>query len=246
MLDTIAMESVSYSVRDKTILNNITLGEVSPTQGITGILGPSDLGKSTLLKLINGLISPESGKLTISGKDIKEWNPRHLRREVGMVLQKPYFFPGTVSDNLNQGPRYRGVKLTEDELSLLLDRVGLNASYLSRKSNTMSEGEKQRVSMARTLANDPSILLLDEPTSALDIASEEKIEELLIQLSAEGKLIVLISHDPMQLKKLAGRIILVNSGSVEVDLQIEELFATYSMDNLKDYFNDGIDPKGRK
>jgi putative ABC transport system ATP-binding protein len=131
------------------------------------IVGPSGSGKTSLLRLLNRLDEPTSGTVFLDGADYRRLAPRDLRRRVGMVLQRPYLFPGTVAENLRFGPRQRGEELPDDQVDELLAGVGLGG-FAARNVANLSGGEAQRVSFARTLANAPEMLLLDEPTSALD------------------------------------------------------------------------------
>lgn len=138
--------------------------------GIVTLLGPSGSGKSTVLRLAVGLDEIASGRIWFHGRAVSEWDIRELRRRVGMVFQLPYLFPGTVKDNLLYAPRIHQ-RLPENETTFvrdLLDQVGLPSDLLSRSSTELSVGQQMRVSLARTLANHPEILLLDEPASALD------------------------------------------------------------------------------
>jgi putative ABC transport system ATP-binding protein len=232
----ISFSSVSYVVKENTILNNMSFGASSEKDGIIGILGPSGSGKSTFLRLINGLISPTTGKIVIGTKEITNWNPLELRYDVGMVLQRPYLFPGTVRDNLEFGPMTRGIKLTNDRLVKLLNKVDMNPKFLDKSVSTLSGGEQQRVSIARTLANEPSVLLLDEPTSALDVASEETVEEIFKQLKEENKLLFLVSHDPDQTKRLCDRIMIINQGKLDKDMTTTDFFKIYDHNTLREYF----------
>ena len=185
------------------------------------IVGPSGSGKSSLLRLLNRLDEPTSGTMYLGGVDYREIAPRELRRRVGMVTQRPYLFPGTVESNLQFGPRQRGGELTQDRVEELLAAVGL-AGYAKRDVANLSGGEAQRVSFARTLANEPEVVLLDEPTSALDEEAKQGVEALMRDVvSQRGLTCVLVTHDLAQAARLAGRALvmaggrIVRSGTVE-------------------------------
>ncbi|MEA2069776.1 MAG: ATP-binding cassette domain-containing protein, partial [Asgard group archaeon] len=167
------MKNVCYTVNSKTILKNITIN--FEKDGITGIIGPSGSGKSSLLFLLNRLHTPSKGTIFFQGKDYTEFETRKLRKEIGMLQQRPHLFPGTVKENISYGPNIWNIHYTEEDYINLLEKVALSKEFLERNVEKLSEGEKQRVNLARTLANNPCVLLLDEPTSALDIASESII-----------------------------------------------------------------------
>jgi len=130
------------------------------------------------------------------------------------VNQRPYLFPGTVEENLQFGPRQRGESLSHESIEQLLVRVGLKG-YSSRNVANLSGGEAQRVSVARTLANSPLVLLLDEPTSALDEASKLEVESAIQNVVHDrGLTCVLVTHDTAQAARLAERALLLESGHV--------------------------------
>jgi putative ABC transport system ATP-binding protein len=187
--------------------------EVSAAE-IFAIVGPSGSGKSSLLRLLNRLDEPSSGTVYVAGTDYRQIPPRELRRKLGMVMQRPYLFPGTVEDNLRFGPRQRGEMLSADAIGQLLVRVGLEG-YASRNVANLSGGEAQRVSVARTLANSPLVLLLDEPTSALDEASKLGVELLIQGIVRDQQLTcLLVTHDIAQATRLAARALLIEAGRI--------------------------------
>ena len=178
------------------------------------IVGASGSGKTSLLRLLNRLDEPTSGTVYLAGVDYRSLLPRELRRRVGMVMQRPFLFPGTVADNLRFGPRQRGEQLTDQNVEELLDGVGLGG-YEQRNVSTLSGGEAQRVSFARTLANGPQVLLLDEPTSALDEESKRDVEEIILKFGREQDIpCVLVTHDVAQAARLAHRALLLEAGRI--------------------------------
>src|SRR5215208_2179547 len=141
--------------------------------GLTGIVGPSGVGKSTLLRLLNRLADPASGTIRYRGRDLREGDVLALRRDVGLVPQLPALLEGTVADNVLYGPRL--AKRAAD-VAGSLRLAGLESTFGPRRADALSVGEQQRVMLARTLALEPSVLLLDEPTSALDARAKAAIE----------------------------------------------------------------------
>ena len=187
------------------------------------IVGPSGSGKTSLLRLLNRLDEPTSGTVYLDGSDYRQIAPRDLRRRVGMVMQRPYLFPGTVADNLRFGPKQREQMLSDARIEELLAAVGL-AGYASRDIANLSGGEGQRVSFARTLANSPEVLLLDEPTSALDEDSKGDVEKIILQIRQEqGIPCVLVTHDAAQAVRLAQRALVLEAGRIVRAGNIQEV-----------------------
>lgn len=212
-------ESLGRSVPGKLLVDGATF-EVRKGETLA-IVGPSGSGKSSLLRLMNRLDEPTSGTVYLDGVDYRQIAPRELRRRVGMVLQRPFLFAGSVADNLQFGPRQRGEELSPAAVEELLSGVGL-ASFAARDVSNLSGGEAQRVSFARALANSPEALLLDEPTSALDDAAKRDVETLIQKIGRERDIAcILVTHDGAQAARLAERVLvlengrLVRSGSVK-------------------------------
>jgi putative ABC transport system ATP-binding protein len=182
---------------------------------VIAIVGPSGAGKSSFLRLLNRLDEPTEGTVYFEGVDYRTIPPRQLRQQIGMVLQQPYLFPGRVADNIRFGPQQRGESISDQQLEQLLEQVAL-PGYAGREVSNLSGGEAQRVSVARTLANSPKMVLLDEPTSSLDPASERDVEELLVKIFREQSLTCLIvTHDMEQAERMASKAILMQAGRVE-------------------------------
>ncbi|MBU6080848.1 ABC transporter ATP-binding protein [Allobacillus halotolerans] len=193
----IRFDHVDYKIDDTKILKDINHGF---NQGeITTLVGPSGAGKTTLIRLCNGLISPTKGRIYIHDQPIDEYNPVDLRKKVGMVMQGVTMLKGTVRENLAIPLKLQDKTLTDEEASRLLDMVGLPASFLDKNSNSLSGGQKQRISIARSLVNRPSVLLLDEITSSLDTVSQQEVESLIKRINEEYKTtIVWITHNLRQ------------------------------------------------
>jgi putative ABC transport system ATP-binding protein len=181
-------------------------------RSVVAVVGPSGAGKSSFLRLLNRLWEPTEGHVYLQGQDYRELPPRVLRRRLGMVMQLPHLFPGTVAHNLRFGPRQFGEELSSPALQDLLAEVGLNG-YAERDVSTLSVGEAQRVSLARTLANSPQALLLDEPTSSLDENTEREVEALISRIIGEGALTcIMVTHDMAQAERMADQAMLIADG----------------------------------
>ena len=186
-----------------------------PEGKITTITGPSGAGKSTLLKLCNGLLSPTSGDIFIHGRSIEEFEPIQLRKMIGIALQHAPMIPGTVYDNINLPMKLAGKKLSEDEAAAYLENVGLDRSFLHHDSKDLSGGQRQKVSIARTLVNRPKILLLDEITASLDQQSSKEIEELIVTINEKYNVtIIWITHHLNQAKTIGHYTWVIMDGQV--------------------------------
>jgi putative ABC transport system ATP-binding protein len=205
-------ENLGRVIAGKTLLDGIRF-EVSAGETLA-VVGPSGSGKSSLLRLLNRLDEPTTGTVYVEGVDYRELDPRHLRTKVGLVTQRPFLFPGTVATNLQFGPQQRGEELNEGQISQLLEEVGL-IGFAERDTAKLSGGEAQRVSLARTLANSPSVLLLDEPTSALDEASKIEVEACLRRIVVERHhTCILVTHENLQALRLAQRALVLDHGRI--------------------------------
>ena len=181
-------------------------------EGATGIVGPSGVGKSTLLRLLNRLADPSAGTVRYRGRDLCEHDVLALRREVGLVPQLPALLEGTVADNVLYGPR---LAKQYADVAGSLRFAGLDPAFEPRRADALSVGEQQRVMLARTLALQPSVLLLDEPTSALDDTTKAAIEATLRNLRERlGLSFVLVTHDLDQAARLADRVLVLEPGAL--------------------------------
>jgi len=214
-------EHLGRVVNDKILVEDATF-ELQSGE-VLAIVGPSGSGKSSLLRLLNRLDEPTSGTVYLEAIDYRQIAPRDLRRKLGLVNQRPYLFAGTVEENLRFGPAQRGESLPQDAINQLLARVGLKG-YASRNVANLSGGEAQRVSVARTLANSPLVLLLDEPTSALDETSKREVESAVQNIVRDhGLTCVLVTHDTAQASRLAERALLLEAGRIVRAGRIEEV-----------------------
>ena len=193
---------------DHQALKNVNI-EI-PEKSITALIGPSGCGKSTFLKTLNRMndLIPGvkiTGEICYGGTDIfsREVDVNNLRKEIGMVFQKPNPFPMSIYDNIAYGPRTHGIT-NKVELDEIVERALRDAAIwdevkdrLKKNALGMSGGQQQRLCIARALAVQPKILLMDEPTSALDPISTSRIEELVMELK-EKYTIVMVTHNMQQ------------------------------------------------
>jgi putative ABC transport system ATP-binding protein len=211
---------------------NVNQGE------ITAIIGPSGSGKTSLLMMLNRLTELLKGEISYHGKDISTYPITELRRKVGMVFQASSLFEGTVEDNLKYGPSLMG-NWQKKIGAELLDKVQLPKNYINRDVENLSGGEKQRVALARTLANDPEIFLLDEVTSALDLQSVELIEQLLVHLAKqENKGIVMVTHNLNQAERISDRTIFMSNGKIEEQGNTADVLKAPSSELLQQFLKE--------
>lgn len=183
---------------------------------ITALIGPSGCGKSTFLKTLNRMNDwvegcRVTGDIRFEGKDIfKEVDPLALRYRVGMVFQQPTPFPKSIYENIAYGPRIQGIK-DKKQLDAIVEKSLRQAACwdemkdrLSKSALGLSGGQQQRLCIARTLAADPSVILMDEPTSALDPISTQKIEDLALELK-EKYTIVIVTHSMQQARRISDK-----------------------------------------
>lgn len=193
-MDFIRFEHVYYSDGHVPILKDISGSFLKGK--ITTLVGPSGAGKTTLFKLCNGLISADSGDIFIDDKKIESYNPVELRRNIGLALQSAAMISGSVWKNLSLPMALQGKQLPEEKARELLHMVGLEEKFLNQNVKDLSGGQRQKVSIARTLVNRPKVLLLDEITSSLDRVSQQEIEELIVRINKEYfTTIIWITHN---------------------------------------------------
>jgi len=185
------------------------------------ITGPSGSGKSALLRLLNRFEDPIRGEIRFRGAPVQSYDPLELRRRIALVLQQPVMFHGTVRENLLRRPG--GEQLSEAALVQALEEVGLDRAFLDRNAMEVSGGEKQRISIARSLLGEPDIILLDEPTSALDARSLHLVADLIGQLNrVRGLTVIIVTHQPEMIHRLGGRVLFLDKGHITRETDAEE------------------------
>ncbi|MET4049118.1 MULTISPECIES: ATP-binding cassette domain-containing protein [unclassified Rhodococcus (in: high G+C Gram-positive bacteria)] len=214
----IVLESVSkrYPGQKAAAVDNVSL--TVPAGEIVVFVGPSGCGKTTTMRMINRLIEPSSGKITIDGKDALSIDPDELRRGIGYSIQQAGLFPHlTIAKNVGTVPGLIGwdkkrIAARTDEM---LDLVGLDPdTYRDRYPRQLSGGQQQRVGVARALAADPPVLLMDEPFGAVDPITRGLLQDELMRLQSElGKTIVFVTHDFNEAVKLGDRIAVLGDRS---------------------------------
>ncbi|MFT4229468.1 MAG: ATP-binding cassette domain-containing protein [Microbacterium sp.] len=189
-----------------------------PTGTLLALVGPSGCGKTTSLRMINRLIDPTSGTITLDGMDVLSTDRVTLRRKIGYVIQHAGLFPHrTVVDNVAALPRLLGGdrRTTRTRALELLEIVGLDDRFADRYPWQLSGGQQQRVGVARALATDPPFLLMDEPFSAVDPIVRAQLQDEFLRLQAEiGKTIVMVTHDIDEALKLGDHVAVLRTGGI--------------------------------
>ncbi|UCD93650.1 MAG: ATP-binding cassette domain-containing protein [Candidatus Zixiibacteriota bacterium] len=236
--DTIIIETRDLSreiARDGTIFKTVDSVSYRFNKGlIHNIVGPSGAGKSSFLRLLNRLDEATGGEALFYDRLLQSYDPTELRKKISMLFQTPYLFPGTVRDNLN----YCCAGNQKLDAENLLDRVGLKPEFVNKDADALSVGEKQRVAVARSLVQEPEVLLLDEPTSALDPTSSRRIEELILSL-AQGLCltVIIVTHNPEQALRLGGRALLLVEGKLIESGSANEILTSPSTEAGRKYIN---------
>jgi osmoprotectant transport system ATP-binding protein len=215
----VEFRGVSYEIAGKPILLDLSL-RVEPGETLV-LLGRSGSGKTTALKMINGMLFPTRGQVLVDGKPTTEWDPIRLRRRMGYVIQEVGLFPHfTVRDNIGLVPKLEGWSSADidSRVDLLLEKVGMPpAEFRTRYPRQLSGGQRQRVGVARALAADPPVLLFDEPFGALDPVTRLELQQQFLSLQRDfKKTSIFVTHDVREAMHLGSNIALLDRGRLEV------------------------------
>lgn len=214
----IRFEAVSKAYGERLVVDNLNLS-IGKGEFVT-VIGGSGSGKTTMLKLINGLLSPTSGRVYVYGKDIAKEDQTRLRRSIGYVIQGIGLFPhmsvrkniAYVPDLLNRKDRAR----TKREVESLIEMMGLEREMLDWYPAELSGGQRQRVGIARALAARPEILLMDEPFGAVDEITRKMLQAEIARIHREtGVTVFFITHDIKEALRLGTRVLVMNKGKIE-------------------------------
>ena len=216
-----------------------------PEHSITALIGPSGCGKSTFLKTLNRMndLIPSvkiTGEVTYNGQNIFETDVNNLRKEVGMVFQKPNPFPMSIYDNIAYGPRTHGIT-NKAQLDDIVEKALRSAAIwdevkdrLKKNALGMSGGQQQRLCIARALAVEPKVLLMDEPTSALDPISTSRIEDLAMELKKDYT-IVMVTHNMQQAVRISDQTAFFLLGDLVEYGNTEQMFSQPKDQRTEDY-----------
>ena len=215
----VEFREASYRIGTRAILKNLTL-RIEAGETLV-LLGRSGSGKTTALKMVNGLLFPSSGAVLVDGRPTAAWEPVRLKRRIGYVIQDIGLFPHyTVAQNVGLVPRLENWEQPRirERVGALLGQVGLDPEqFAARYPRQLSGGQRQRVGVARALAADPSVLLFDEPFGALDPVTRLDLQKQFLALRRElGKTAIFVTHDVREALMLATRIALLRDGALDL------------------------------
>ena len=218
MKTVIEYKNITKSYDENLVIRNFDLS-VSNGEFVT-ILGSSGCGKTTILKMVNGLVRPTSGDIFINGKNIKDLDLIDLRRSIGYSIQGSVLFPHmTVEKNiayvpslLNKVDKHK----TEEAVSKWMNIVGLENDLMGRYPDELSGGQQQRVGIARALAASPEILLMDEPFGAVDEITRSNLQDEIMRIHKEtGITILFVTHDVSEAMKMGTKVLIMDSGNIQ-------------------------------
>lgn len=217
-MEMIKLQNIWKSFGENKVLKKINL-EIETGEFIT-VIGKSGCGKTTMLKIINGLLSPDTGCVLINGENIFTKNIYEVRRSIGYVIQNKGLFPHMIVEkNIVYVPSICGTKkknslkkMAED----LIELVGLEKNMLRRYPDELSGGQQQRVGIARALAASPEIILMDEPFSSLDEITKKTMQDVILKLHRDlGLTIIFVTHDIDEAIKLGDRVVVLDKGEIQ-------------------------------
>jgi osmoprotectant transport system ATP-binding protein len=212
--------SVSYRIGGNLILDNLSF-RIEPGRTLI-LLGRSGSGKTTALKMLNGLLFPTSGDVLVEDRATTDWDLIQLRRGIGYVIQEVGLFPHfTIGENIGLVPRLKGwtAERVAARVAELLQQVGLEpAQYIDRYPRQLSGGQRQRVGVARALAAEPKLLLFDEPFGALDPVTRVELQDQFLELRdrLQKTSSIFVTHDVREAVRLGTEIALLHRGRLEV------------------------------
>jgi putative ABC transport system ATP-binding protein len=183
---------------------------------VSAVVGPSGGGKTTLLRILNRMTTPDSGKVLLFEEPVDDMDPVQLRRRVVMLTQMPVIFPGPVQENLLIGCRLAEKEQpSEENIEAIMARVGLD-NELSADAARLSGGEKQRLALARVMLMEPEVMLLDEPSASLDEETEVRIFELVTAFCRERcKTLIMVTHSEKGFTGYYDTLVRIRDGAVE-------------------------------
>jgi sodium transport system ATP-binding protein len=204
---------------------------------ITGVLGPNGAGKTTSLRIAAGLLSPDAGKASVDGKDVRD-DAMGVRRRIGALPHSHGLYPRlTAREHVQYFGRLHG--LTDDVIASRFEKLSAlleMKDFADRRTDGFSQGQKLKVAIARVLVHEPQNVILDEPTAGLDVTGTRAMRTLIKGLKAEGRCVVFSSHVMQEVAALCDRVVVIASGRVTAAGTLDELRASTGKESLEDAF----------
>lgn len=239
----IEFKNIKKQYDKKVILDNFNLS-IEEGEFLT-VVGRSGCGKTTLLKMVNGLINPDEGEILVKGKSTKDVDIIHLRRNIGYAIQGSVLFPHmSVEENISYVPNLWNKKnksKTKSAINKWMKIVDLEEDLLKRYPSELSGGQQQRVGIARALAASPDILLMDEPFGAVDEITRSSLQDEIIRIQKESNItIIFITHDIREALKLGTRVLIMDEGKIQQLSNPNEILNNPSNDFVKKLIKNNI------
>lgn len=243
MKSAIEFKNIKKQYDKKVILDNFNLS-IEEGEFLT-VVGRSGCGKTTLLKMINGLINSDEGEILIKGKSTKDIDIIKLRRNIGYVIQGSVLFPHmSVEENISYVPNLLNKKdklKTKNAIKKWMKIVDLEEDLLKRYPSQLSGGQQQRVGIARALAASPDILLMDEPFGAVDEITRSSLQDEIIRIQKESNItIIFITHDIREALKLGTKVLIMDEGKIQQLSNPDEILNNPSNDFVKKLIKNNI------
>ncbi|MFT8469918.1 MAG: energy-coupling factor transporter ATPase [Oenococcus sp.] len=232
----VIFDKVTYQYETASSARSAALKQVSfhiPTGSFTSIIGRTGSGKSTILQLIDGLILPASGQITVGQTKLtansSQKNLKNFRKKIGFIFQfsENQLFEETVEQDLIFGPKNFGVdeKTAKSRMKKVLDIVHLPISVLSKSPLDLSGGQRKRAAIATILISEPDVLLLDEPVIGLDPSGQQELMAMFKELNRQGRTIIMVSHEMDQVAAYSDQVIVMNQGKMVENGAVEDVFS---------------------
>ncbi len=237
----VELTEVSHGYGGQEVLTNLTLR--FQENKITAIIGKSGSGKSTLLQLINGLLRPSKGQVSVFNQPLNYDQTTSLRLRMGYMVQGTGLFPHlTIAQNIAIAGKVRDNSQLGARVNELMELVGLPASYQTKYPNELSGGEQQRVGICRALYLNPPLLLMDEPMGALDPITRQDIQQEIVKLQRLApRTMLLVTHDMREAKKLADFILVLDRGKVQQFDHASNVINEPATQAVRDLINASLD-----
>lgn len=222
--------------KEATVVDNLSFS-VKPGE-IVGLLGENGAGKTTTLRMISTMLKITEGSITVDGHDAKT-NPENVRKQIGILFggDVGLYDRLTAKENIEYFAALYGMdkSSTKERIESLTKDFGME-EYINKRVSKFSRGMKQKVSIARSIVHNPSVMLFDEPSTGLDVGATRTIQDFILKCKEENKTILFSSHSMREVEKLCDRVVIINKGKLLENCTIEELKNKYNNNDLEEVF----------